>query len=69
MEVLRGRRWITNLKIVLSAELQVTFKTCRRVVGALAFVAVGQKKDKSAAFLPLVFRGGDVLVDDDLRAV
>src|SRR6476469_10287811 len=69
MEILRRRGWITNLKIVLGAELQETLKPRAGVFGALAFVAVRQKQGQARRLPPLVFRGGNVLINNGLRSV
>ncbi len=39
------------------------------MLGTLAFVAVGQEQHDGRRATPLALRGGDELVDDDLRAV
>src|SRR5947209_3975053 len=39
------------------------------MLGALAFVAVGQKKHQPAWLVPLRFRGDQKLVDNDLRTI
>src|SRR5258708_40304644 len=69
MEILRRRGWITNLKIVLGAELQETLKPRAGMFGTLAFVAVRQKQGQARGLPPLVFRGCNVLIDDGLRPV
>ena len=69
MEILSRRRRITNLQIILGAELEKAFQTGRRVLGALAFVAMRQKHDKPAFLLPFILGSGYILIDDHLSAV
>ena len=69
VEDLRGRGRQTDLDIVLRRQLQVALEARRRVLGALAFVAVRQQHDQTAHARPLGFAADDKLVDHDLRAV
>ena len=66
---LRWSRWYAHLNVVLGAQLQVTLKTCRRVLRALTFVAVRQQHGQTAQTAPLVFTAGDELVNYNLSAV
>ena len=59
MEVLRRRRWLTDLKVVFGAQLQEPFDAGARVLKALAFVPVRQ----------FIFGRRDALIDDHLRIV
>ncbi len=63
----RGRH--AHLNVVLGAQLQVTLKTCRAVLRALAFVTVWQQHGQTAETAPLVLAAGDELVDHDLSTV
>ena len=69
VEVLRGGRGLADLDVVAGGELQVALDAGAGVLGALAFVAVREQERDAAEQSPLVFGGGDELVDDDLRAV
>ena len=69
MEILRGRRRITNLEIVLRAKLEITLEARARMFRSLAFVTMRQQHHEPRRLLPLVFRSRDVLIDDRLRAV
>ena len=69
VEVLRGRRGVADLDVVLGAGQQHTLDTGRRVLGALALVAVGEQEHEAAVLLPLVLGADDELVDHDLGAV
>src|SRR4051812_24644126 len=69
VEVLRGRRWINDLHVPLGAERQETFESRRRMLRALAFVAVRQEHYQAAVLAPLFLSRGDELIDDDLAAV
>ncbi len=69
MKILRRRGRITNLQIVLRAELQITFKPRAGVFRPLSFVTVRQQHHEPRRLFPFVFRSGDVLIDDRLRAV
>ena len=53
----------------MGSELEIALDARAGVLRALAFVAVGQEQDDAAEQAPLVFAGGDELVDDDLRAI
>ncbi len=69
MEVLRGGGGLGDLDVVLCGELEVTLHAGAGVLGALAFVAVGEEHDKAGEQAPFDFAGGEELVDDDLGAV
>src|SRR5215203_5495494 len=69
MEILRGRSRVTDLEIVLRAELQVSLETRARVFRSLSLVTVRQQHPDARSLFPLIFRSRDVLVDDRLRAV
>ena len=58
-----------HLDVVLGAELQEALEARRRMLRALALVAVRQEHREAAHALPLGFARGDELVDHDLRAV
>ena len=69
VEILRGGRGLADLDVVARGELQVALDAGAGVLRALAFVAVRQQQHEAAEQAPLVFAGGDELIDDDLRAV
>src|ERR1043165_7497140 len=69
MKVLCGRGRITNLQIVFSTELQISFESRARMLGSLSFVTVRQEHHQSRSLFPLVFRSGDVLIDSRLLTV
>ena len=69
MEVLRGGGGLRDLDVVLRRELEVALDAGAGVLGALAFVAVGEEHDEAGEEAPLGFAGGEELVDDDLGAV
>ena len=69
MEVLGGSGEIADDHVVFGAELQESFQSGAGVLGALAFVAVGQEQGDVGWGLPLGFGRGDELIDDDLSAV
>src|SRR5271165_2608775 len=69
VEVLGRRRHARDLDVVLRARLQEALQARRRVLGALALVAVRQQEDDAARPLPLGFAAHDELVDQDLGAV
>jgi hypothetical protein len=69
MEVLRRRRWLTDLKVVFGAQLQEPFDAGARVLGALAFVPVRQEQRQSGEPPPFIFGRRDALIDDHLRIV
>ena len=69
VEILRGSRGLADLNVVVRSELEIALDARAGVLRALALVAVGQEQDDAAEQAPLVFAGGDELVDDDLRAV
>ncbi len=69
VEVLRGRGGLANVHVAFGGELHEALNARAGMLRALAFVAVGEKKDQSGGKTPLVFAGADELVDDDLRAV
>ena len=69
MKILRRRGWITDLQIIFGAELQKALEPRARVFRPLAFVRVRQQQRQTRSLLPLVFTGGDVLIDDRLGDV
>ena len=69
MKILRRSRRVANLQIIFRAKLQISFEPRRRMFRTLPFVAVRQKHHEAAFLLPFVFRRGDILVNDNLRAV
>ncbi len=69
MKILPRRRGLDDLHVVAGAELQIALDAGAGVLRALAFVPVRQQQNQSGQQVPLVFAGGDELVDDDLRAV
>src|SRR4051794_20064559 len=69
MEVLRCRRWLAYLHVVARAELQIALNASAGVLWSLAFHAVRQQHSDARQQSPLLFAGGDELVDDDLAAV
>jgi hypothetical protein len=69
VEVLRRRRRVDDAHVVLRAQVQEAFDARARVLGALPLVRVGEEQADTAGLPPLVLRGGDELVDDDLGAV
>src|SRR5690606_1441453 len=52
-----------DLNIVVRAQLKETLDACRRVLGALAFVAVRQHHDKAALTAPFGLARRDELID------
>src|SRR5438270_13608800 len=69
MNILSRRTRVTNAQIVRGAQLQETFEPRAGMLRTLAFIAVWQQHRQPRRLLPLVFAGGDVLVDDRLRDV
>src|ERR1700722_19053144 len=69
MEILSRIRGLADLNIVASGQLQEALHTRARMFGALAFITVGQKKDKAGEQVPLIFSGADELIDDGLRDI
>src|ERR1700721_2081999 len=69
VEILRGRGGLANLQIVFGSQLHVALDAGAGMLGALAFVAVGEQKHEASRKIPLVFTGAEELVDDYLRAV
>ncbi len=69
MEILRGGGRLADLYVVFGRELQIAFQACAGVLRALAFISVRQQHDESGEQAPLVFSGGNELINDDLRAV
>jgi len=69
MKILCCVRGLADLEIVASGELQEAFDARARVLGPLAFVSVGQKKDEAGEQSPLVFASADELIDDGLRNI
>ena len=58
-----------DLHVVLGAQREEALDARRRVLGALALVAVRQQQHEPVVLTPLVLGGDDELVDDDLGAV
>ena len=52
-----------------AARIEEALDARRRVLGALALVAVRQQQHEAVVLVPLVLGGDEVLVDDDLGAV
>src|ERR1051325_7914578 len=69
MEVLRRRRWITDLQIIFGTELKITLKSSTRVLRSLTFVTMWQEHHESRCLFPFILRRRDVLIDDCLRTV
>ena len=69
MEEICRRGDVGHLEIIFGAGLEEAFEAGGRVLGALAFVAVGEEEHDAAGALPLRLTGGDELVDHDLGAV
>ena len=69
VEVVRRAGDVAHLDVVVGAQLQEALEPRRGVLGALAFVAVRQQQHEAVGAQPLGLARGDVLVDDDLRAV
>jgi hypothetical protein len=69
MKILRRCRRITNLQIVFCAQLKEALQPGARMLWPLAFVTMRQQHREPRRLHPLVFRGGDVLIDDRLSAV
>ena len=69
VEVLRRGGGVDELHVVLGGQHEEALDARRRVLGALALVAVRQQQHQPVALTPLVLGGDDVLVDDDLGAV
>src|ERR1700722_19502326 len=69
MEILRGIRRLTNLKIVASRELQKAFDAGARMLRSLTFIPVRQKEDQSGKQSPFVLAGADELIDHGLRDI
>src|SRR5437588_3094000 len=69
MEVLRGRRAVSDADVLLGSALEEPFEPRARMLGAIAFVAVRKQERQPRELAPLGEAGGDELVDDDLGAV
>src|SRR5258705_10917619 len=69
MKILSRGGWITDLQIILGAELQKPFEARTGMLWSLPFVAMRQEQRETRRLPPLVFRGSDVLIDDGLCAV
>src|SRR2546430_398593 len=69
MKVLRRRRWITDLQIILGAELQISFESRAGMLRSLSLITMRQQNDQTRRLLPLIFRSSDVLIDDRLGAI
>src|SRR5947208_962485 len=64
----RGRR-NAHLDVIVGAELKVSLRAPRRMLGPLPLVAVRQEHHQAAAAAPFDLARGDELVDHHLRAV
>src|SRR5690606_23783684 len=62
-------REVADDHVVFGAELEEALQAGRRVLGALAFVAVRQEQYETAALAPLLLGRRQELVEDDLCAV
>ena len=69
MEIVRRRGAVRDLHVVLGAHLQKALEPCRRVLRALALVAVRQQADEPGHAQPFALAGRDELIEYDLRAV
>src|SRR5262249_33667199 len=69
VEQLRGRGQVADLDVVARGELEEALDARTRVLGTLALVAMRQEEYEARQAKPLVFRGDDELVDDDLGCV
>ena len=69
VEVLRGGRAVGDPDVLLRRELQEALQPRARVLGPVALVAVREQQRQPRRLPPLRERGGDELVDHDLRAV
>ena len=69
MEVLPGGGGLADLDVVARGELQIALNAGAGMLRPLAFVSMREKHDNAGEQIPLVFAGGDELIDDDLRAV
>jgi hypothetical protein len=69
MKILGRRREVTDLQVVVCAELQKAFEVGVRVFRPLSFKAVRQQHYQTARAEPLRLTAADILIDDDLRAV
>ena len=69
VKVLRRRRAVDDAHVGVGGGIQKALEPGARVVGPLAFVAVRQQQDQRRRQAPLGAARGQVLVEDDLRAV
>src|SRR6516225_2959184 len=69
VKIVRRRGAIGDLHIVLAAHLQEALQARGGMLGALAFIAVGQQADEARHAQPFALAGGNELVEDDLGAV
>src|SRR5262249_18163687 len=69
VEVLCRRGRIADLDVVLGTLLEEALEARRGMLRPLSLETVRQEQRESREALPLVFRGGDELVDDHLRTV
>src|SRR6218665_2204079 len=69
MENLAGRGRLHHLHVGVGRHLHEALQTRRTVLGALAFVAMGQHQRDAVDAAPLDFARGDELVDHHLRAI
>src|SRR5262249_30833138 len=69
MEVLGGRRRLNDLNVIFRAEFQKALEARAGVFRTLSFHSVRKQQSDAAKPAPLLFRGGDELIDDHLRDV
>src|SRR5258708_32896716 len=69
MEILRSGRRLADLNVVFRSELQIALHARAGMLRTLAFITLRQQHDKSGEQAPLVFAGGNKLIDDHLRAI
>src|SRR2546422_5845322 len=69
MEVLRRRRAVGDADVALGTEREETLEPCTRVLGSLAFVAMGQQQREPRRLAPFRQPGDQELVDDHFGAV
>ena len=69
MEILSRCRQVGDLNIVLRAELQEPFQTRTGVLRTHAFISMGEQHHQATWRLPLGFRRGDKLINNDLGTI
>src|SRR2546426_7254938 len=69
MEVLRRRRAVGDADVALGTEREETLEPCTRVLGSLAFVAMGQQQREPRRLAPFRQPSDQELVDDHFGAV